>query len=64
MRFLLEGQTVLHPFLVVSVGVIFSGVCSSGLFSCGCCGGGLRAVKLVQIVVEERRYLRAGQQIS
>ena len=33
---LLETEGVLHPVLVVTIGVIFSGVCTSGLLSCGC----------------------------
>lgn len=35
MSFLLEGQGMLHPVLVISVGVVFSGVGTTGLLSCG-----------------------------
>jgi hypothetical protein len=39
MWLLLEGEGVLHPFLVVSVWEIFSGVCTAGFLSV-CCGFG------------------------
>ena len=41
MWLLLEGQAVLHPVLVVSVGEVFSGVSTSGFLSRCCCFGRL-----------------------
>ena len=44
LRSLLEGQGMLHPFLIVALWVVFAGVCSAGLFAIGRGNGGLIAV--------------------
>ncbi len=41
MGLLLEGQSVLHPFLVVTVGEILAGVGTTGLLAGSGSGGGL-----------------------
>ena len=39
LRFLLEGQRMLHPFLIVSLGEVFSRVRTTRFLACCCCGG-------------------------
>jgi len=41
LRLLLEGQGVLHPFLVISLGVVLSRMSAAGFLSCSGCLGGL-----------------------
>ena len=41
MRLLLEGEGVLHPFLIITLGEVLTGVSTSGFLSVGGSGGGL-----------------------
>lgn len=47
MRGLLERQSVLHPVLVVTVGVVFASVGTAGLLAVGGGGGSLGTVEIV-----------------
>ena len=44
MRFLLEGEGVFHPLVIVPFGEIFSGVGAAGFLAVGGCHGGLCSV--------------------
>lgn len=67
---LLEGQGVLHPVVVVTVGVILTGVSATGLLAVGSRDGSLgTVVKQCQSLVPHlwiclgRDNLRAGQEV-
>ena len=51
MGLLLERQSVLHPVYVISVGVVFSGMSTTGLLSVGRRDGSLSAEYGVSIVI-------------
>ncbi len=46
MRLLLEGQSMFHPFVVISLGEVFSGMGAAGFLAIGGCYGGLCSVSM------------------
>jgi hypothetical protein len=66
MWLLLESQAVLHPVLVISVGEVLSGMCTSRFLS-SCCRFGSLDTDSLAIAFQNTEgycYLRAGQQVS
>lgn len=66
---LLETESVLHPVLVVTVGVIFTGVGTTRLLTVGGGDGGLGTVKsgvsnCLSVSDDVKEYLRASEQVA
>lgn len=65
MWLLLEGEGVLHPLLVVSLGVVLSGVCATRFLSRGGGGGSLcttfQRLDMQALIYKTEEYLRASQ---
>ena len=64
LRLLLVRESVLHPFLVVALGVILAGVGATGLLSCGGRGSGLGTIIVRQSLSQIIRVIKAARTLT